>query len=161
MTCTDFKADLVAFLDGRLAPDRASAFRDHIAACPACREEARTFEGSWDLLGRLGTLEPPAGFPGAVHRRIDRAGRSRILKFAGVLVAAAAAILIAISTRTPAAEPTTEAEKALSGLPAEDRRLLEDLARDDTWELAENIELIRAYELLDREGNGFLPGEDH
>ena len=159
MICNDLKAVWVEFLDGRLPPDRAGAVRDHLAACAACREEGRRFERSWDLLGQAGTLEPPGDFLQSVRRRIRR---SRILGFAGAVTAAAAAVLIAVvSLRPTSAEPQGDIEKVLSRLPAEDRRLLEDLARDDAWELAENIELVRAYELLDRDGNGFLPGEDH
>jgi len=159
MTCVELKAELVEFLDGRLPPDRAGAVRDHLAGCAACREEARRHEASWDLLGKAGTLEPPGDFLQSVRRRIRR---SRILRFASAVAAAAAAILIAVvSLRPTPAEPQGDVEKALSRLPAEDRRLLEELARDDAWELAENIDLVRAYELLDREGNGFLPGEDH
>jgi hypothetical protein len=48
--------DLVRFADGELEPERAEAFRAHLAGCAACR--AALLE-AMELGARLGTLRPP------------------------------------------------------------------------------------------------------
>jgi anti-sigma factor RsiW len=154
MNCSDFKLSLVEFLDGRLPADRAAASRAHLEACSECRREADLHRRTWELAGRLPAVEPAADFGASVRRRVRR---SRFIAVVGSCAAAAllaATIFLAVQ-KDPRPAPETEFAK----LPQEDRTLLEALATDRTWELADNIELIRAYELLD--GGAAPPEEDH
>ena len=152
MNCSDLRQLLIEHLDGRLDAGRDAEARAHLASCPSCSREADAHRRTWALVGRLGTIEPNPGFVQAVHARIHRS-RVRTL-LAGL--AAAAAVVVALMF---AQQPSPPSEATLSRLAPEDRALLEDLARDRTWELADNIEVVRAYELL--ETNGTSPEEDH
>jgi len=152
MNCSDFRTHVVEYLDGRLPADRAEAARAHLESCPECRREADLHRRTWELVGRLETLKPAPGLASSVRRRIRR---SRIFAVAGSCAAAAAlAVALILSLHKPAAVVDSE----FATLPHEDRRLLEELAKDRTWELADNIDLIRAYELLD---GAPAPEEDH
>ena len=155
MNCPDLKSVLVEFLDDRLSPDQSRDARAHLDSCPACRREADAHRTAWDLAGRIEEIEPEANFGLAVRRRIRR---SRLARLFGSCAAAAALIVAFVAVRGP--DPVAEPETALR-LDAEERRLLEELAVDRTWELADNIELIRAYELLDGDGAVAPPEEDH
>jgi anti-sigma factor RsiW len=158
MNCPDLKPVLIEFLDGRLAADRAAEARAHLASCAECRGAAKAHGAAWELLGRLEPLEPDPAFLAKVRRRSRGSWIPRIVGALG----AAAVLLVAISVyRAGLPDRPGAVESALDRLSAEDRGLLEELARDQTWELAENMDVIRTYELLDRESSGVLPAEDH
>lgn len=154
MNCSGFQPILVEFLDGRLARDRAAEARSHLESCADCRRDADLHRRTWEWTGRLGAIEPPADFAASVRRRVRRP------RFAAIVgsCAAAAALGIAFLLASRNAPPSP-GEGDLSKLPQEDRRLLEELATDRTWELADNIELVRAYEVL--EGGTAPAEEDH
>lgn len=154
MNCSDFKAVLVEHLDGRLSPERAAEARAHLESCAECRREAELHRRTWEAVGRMGAIEPSPNFVASVRRRVRR---SRVGAIIGTCAAAAA--LMAVVLFAPRTPPSTPVESELSKLPNEDRRLLEELASERTWELAENIELARAYELL--EGAAAPSEEDH
>ena len=158
MNCPDFKPVLVEYLDGRLPADRAAEARAHLASCADCRRAAESHRATWELLGRLEPLEPDSVFLARVRRRSRGSWIPRVVAALGT----AAALLVAISVyRSGSSNEPDAVEKAIEHLSAEDRGLLEELARDQTWELADNMEVIRTYELLDRESSGALPPEDH
>ena len=159
MNCPELKSVLIEFLDGRLSPDRAASARAHLESCPECRREAELHRRTWEMTGTIGTLEPDASFGAHVRRRVRRSRLARIVASCAAAAAALAVALLAVRGSGPA--PAGETEAVLRQMNAEDRRLLEELARDRTWALAENIDLVRAYELLDGDGNSSLPAEDH
>ena len=155
MNCSDFRSILVEHLDGRLAPDAEAAAHSHLDSCPGCRREAELHRRTWELAGRIEAIEPGAAFAASVRRRVRR---PRILALAGSCAAAAA--LVAALLLVPRHKPES-VDPGLATLPQEDRRLLEELARDRTWELADNIDVIRAYELIESNGGAPAPDEDH
>lgn len=68
--------DLVAYVQGELAPGERASAEAHVGSCPECREEARRMG---DLLARVRALppaEPDAGFT----RRVMLAARARHLE---------------------------------------------------------------------------------
>jgi anti-sigma factor RsiW len=148
MNCHDLKACLIEFLDGRLAPGPASEARAHLETCSDCRGEADLHRRAWDLVGRIAALEPDSDFGAAVRRRVRR---SKVAALVGACAAAAAIVAVFILSPWKAPSAPNGGEVALRRLAPEDRRLLEELASDGTWEIAENIELLRALEVLDRD----------
>jgi anti-sigma factor RsiW len=63
MSCTEPpEEDLVAWLDGELAPADAARVAAHLRGCGVCRREAAALRESGAMLERLPTLEPPADF---------------------------------------------------------------------------------------------------
>jgi len=158
MTCPDFKPVLIEVLDGRLPADRAAEARDHLVSCAACRRELESHRAAWELLGRLEPLEPDSSFLAEVRRRTRRSWIPRVAAAVGT----AAAIFVAVALyQHGSPDRANSVDRALEELSKEDRGLLEELARDQTWELAENMDVIKTYELLDRESTGILPPEDH
>src|SRR5262245_34328794 len=139
MNCHDLRACLMEILDGRLAPGAATVARAHLDSCSDCRREADLHRRTWDLVGRIGGVEPGPAFGALVRRRVRR---SKVAALIGACAAAAAviAVLVLAPWKAPAA-PAGE-DLALRRLNPEDRRLLEELSSDGTWELAENIELL-------------------
>jgi len=159
MNCPELKSVLIDYLDGRLTPDRAASARAHLESCPECRREAELHRATWEMAGRIEPLEPDASFGAHVRRRVRRSRLARIVASCAAAAAALAVALLAVRGTGPA--PAGETELVLRQMNAEDRGLLEELARDRTWELADNIDLVRTYELLDGEGSSSLPAEDH
>lgn len=158
MNCADFKSQLIDYLDGRLSPALSGGVESHLESCPACRCEVELHRRAWELAGRIDAIEPGPSFGAAVRRRVRR---PRIAAIVGSCAAAAAlAVALLVPTGKNPAVPG-ETESAWSRMPPEDRRLLEELARDRTWELADNMEVVRAFEVLEGNGVAALPEEDH
>ncbi|MGE0708681.1 MAG: zf-HC2 domain-containing protein [Planctomycetota bacterium] len=68
--CDGVRSDLVAFLDGELAPERATAIRAHLEGCAACEAERAALDGAWGALDALGGLEPTAGLWDRIEREV-------------------------------------------------------------------------------------------
>ncbi|MBN1420402.1 MAG: zf-HC2 domain-containing protein [Planctomycetes bacterium] len=87
--CDALREGIVPLLDGELEGPEARALRDHLAACPACRQVMADEEALWRLLGEetgaTVDLLPRVRAGIARHRR-----RVRLLRMASV----AAGILI-------------------------------------------------------------------
>ena len=65
--------DLIpGYLQGRLGPMDAGAVEEHVARCPACRQDLETSrEVGGALRDSLDLPEPPEGFADAVGGRLD------------------------------------------------------------------------------------------
>jgi anti-sigma factor RsiW len=88
--------DLVAWLDGELAPEEARRVEHHVAGCPACAREADLLRRSGALLAQLPGLAPTPGFADRVVAAARPASpQARVLRGRfGAVAAAAAAILV-------------------------------------------------------------------
>jgi anti-sigma factor RsiW len=155
MNCSDLKLLLIEHLDGRLDADREAGVRAHLAGCAACSRDAAAHRRAWDLVGRLPAIDPGPRFAAAVGRRVRR---SRVLTILGSCAAAAA---VAVGLMLFQKSDPAPVDTVLNRMPPEDRALLEELARDRTWELADNIEVVRTFELLDANGAPATVEEDH
>ena len=56
MNCTESRATLTPLLYDDLPPEQAAALRDHLAACPACREEETALR---QVVGHLSAVTAP------------------------------------------------------------------------------------------------------
>lgn len=56
------RADLSAYIDEQLPPQRLAAVESHLAACPACRTEVEGLRATRDLLAALPQAEAPRSF---------------------------------------------------------------------------------------------------
>ncbi|MBI4564897.1 MAG: zf-HC2 domain-containing protein [Planctomycetes bacterium] len=164
MRCDNFYHMLTEHLDGRLVEDQARAMEAHAAECAACRREMSLFAATAGLLGRYPEVEPDPEFPQAVRRKLQARKRRGVSRWIGPLAAAAAAILlfwIIGSEPRSGVRQERAAESALQALSPQDRELFIELAQDETWELVEHADVIRALELLDREEPAPGNGEAH
>jgi hypothetical protein len=122
MTCAEFKSR---------HPAQGETERAHLASCGSCRDYVRT----WELLKEYPPVQPGAQFYWAVRRKLA----PRILRFAAVVSAAAAALLVAVVLRhspIPIAIPKAEIPSS------EEREIVEN------WDLLQNYELLRTLELV-------------
>ncbi len=60
--------DLTALLDGALAPDRAAEVQEHLARCPACREESARLRAG---VAALSALPPAPDLPAFFATRLE------------------------------------------------------------------------------------------
>ncbi len=72
MVCEQVRNELSAYLDGELAPPEAAAVRDHVDACPACREVLEELRATIDLVGGLPCCGAPKHLAADVQREIER-----------------------------------------------------------------------------------------
>jgi hypothetical protein len=122
MTCAEFK---------NRHPAQGEGERAHLASCGSCREYGRT----WELLKEYPSVQPGPQFYGALRRKLA----PRILRFAAVISAAAAALLVAVVLRhspVPVQIPKGEIPST------EEREIVEN------WDLLQNYELLRTLELV-------------
>jgi hypothetical protein len=97
MNCAKVRDRLPALLYGDLPPGEASALRDHLAACPACRQEHAALEGIRRALDMVPApavrVDLPRLYREAAARQVRRAGRWR---WAAAACGAAAAVLLVV-----------------------------------------------------------------
>jgi anti-sigma factor RsiW len=93
----EFAGAVDAYHDGELSPDRRERFEAHLAGCAACALELKTLRTISARLASAGLSEVPAGVLGrllaGVPRRVG-SGERAILRIAGALTTAAAAVLL-------------------------------------------------------------------
>jgi hypothetical protein len=68
--CDEIRALLPAQLDGDLEPGAAARVREHLEACPACREHREDLRLAVDALRRLPDLPAPASILAGVRARL-------------------------------------------------------------------------------------------
>lgn len=61
MSCKNLRGQLSLFAGGDLDDETSSALREHLKACPTCRNQVQTYEKTRSLLGAYG--RQPAGAP--------------------------------------------------------------------------------------------------
>jgi hypothetical protein len=101
MKCLDFTSRIDEYLDDQLGSEIAEAFRNHLARCPTCAEEAEVVKHLRQRAARLPqSLDPPQDLWPEIATRIaaERVVRGRFGRRA--LMAAAAVALIAGSVVT-------------------------------------------------------------
>lgn len=59
MHCEEFEVLLADSLDGALTPEQNAAFRNHLAACPACAAMAVDVRTALNFMERAAVVEPP------------------------------------------------------------------------------------------------------
>jgi anti-sigma factor RsiW len=91
---------ITAFVDGALDEVRARLTEDHLAGCPACREQAEAERALRQTLRALPLPEPRAGLE-ALVRRHGRASWGRRLRWALPLAAGLAAIVLWVRAAAP------------------------------------------------------------
>lgn len=115
MTCTDVRALLTNHLKGMPLPQEAL---NHLASCPACRQEFAQMVELWTGLRRLPDPEPSQALRARVlgvrpkaHRLMPR---QALFAAAGVLILLGGVGLGLSMRRTPNVDPETWAETARS-----------------------------------------------
>lgn len=73
MNCRDLQAQVVAYLDGELDDERASACRGHLRTCVDCRGLADEHAALREALTTLPTPEPPAALWRDINARLGAA----------------------------------------------------------------------------------------
>jgi len=159
MSCS-CRENLVAYLDGELAPAEADAIRAHIEACADCRAYAGLLKSSYDALEHIEAAEAPAGFAAKVKSRARRRALRPVYAFAAL--AAAAALLLAIAVRfnipssvTPPAGTNADwswidvAEAGEGDMAAAEMELVENIDILDDVDILDGVELYYALESLD------------
>jgi hypothetical protein len=91
---------LAAYVEGTLGADERASVDAHLATCDRCTEEVELAGEARTALAGLSELEPPAGIPLAVRRQARPAISPKVLRVAGIAVAAsvlAAGVIYGIS----------------------------------------------------------------
>lgn len=99
--CLAALGELVAFLDGELAPAEAEAVAAHLARCASCGAERRALEATWAALDVLTPLEPRPAWTERVERAAlrgePRRSAARLVRRGGWRAAAALAAALPLA----------------------------------------------------------------
>jgi predicted anti-sigma-YlaC factor YlaD len=77
MKCPQVQKRLSAYQDGELKPQEEERVSEHLASCPACREQYTEMERVWQALGDFQEILPEPGFYGKVVREINESYEPR------------------------------------------------------------------------------------
>ena len=137
MTCAEIRERLDGYARGEFSPREDAAFEAHLSSCAAC---AALLEAAEPALAEARTLpravEPGANlWPGVRSRMDPRIAPRRRVPLPGWMLAAAAVLLVAVSSgvtalllRQSSSRPTAQPSFALSALEAEYASATADLA---------------------------------
>ena len=120
-----------AYHDGELPAAAARELEAHMASCPACTAELAELRELSRRFGALATARPVMSDDaiGRVHAEVDEIGRERsVLRFAEVLTALAAVLLIATSLGLLTWSPSSHANNATANAAATSAAEWETLA---------------------------------
>jgi hypothetical protein len=73
MNCPEVQELFADYLDDRLAPSRAAQLKEHLGACPVCRQELADYRQAVELIGSVEEIKTAPDFLARVNRKIDRA----------------------------------------------------------------------------------------
>ena len=146
MSCEECREHLAEVAGG----GGSGAVRAHVDSCSACQEQVRLFHETWKLMLASPAVKPSPGFAHAVKEKTHQ-GTNRILRWVAPLIGLAAAILLVVyslhGTTEPAVDPAAF-ETELGKLSDADKKLFGELTADEnTWDLAENLDDMRAVDL--------------
>jgi hypothetical protein len=134
MTCQELRARADAYARGELDPADAAAFEAHLESCSACEAALSASDGPLpDVAGLSRSIEPAADLWPAIRERVAaRRGRSAWIAPPRWALAAAAVLLIALSSGVTAVlltsrEPRAMATGNISALEAQYSAVSEDL----------------------------------
>ncbi|MBU4200511.1 MAG: zf-HC2 domain-containing protein [Verrucomicrobia bacterium] len=100
MNCNQYQEWVSAEIDGRLDQRQAQLLREHLAACPACRQVKADLERTIALIRTLPNIEPPPDLLDSIHQRLAVEPETRrvwrILTMPLTRVALAVALLMII-----------------------------------------------------------------
>jgi anti-sigma factor RsiW len=134
MTCAMVRELAERYAAGTLSPAEAAGFEAHLGSCPAC--EARLLEQSpvaSETAGLARSIEPAADLWPAIEGRIARREASRRLAIPRWALAAAAVLLVAISSGVTALllrpdAPAATTVRGVSALEVQYAEVSEELA---------------------------------
>lgn len=161
LTQDDFD-DLSALLDGELSPRRAGEVDALVQSDPHWRAAWQELQAVDEALDACGVPPAPRDLPERIIAAAHRLGRTRpvilrIARWAGPVVAAAAAVVIAVTLASRTTPPTkteptvgTVEPGPLDGLDEQDRFVVANLPFFKDFGVLENLETLKAIEQLDQ-----------
>jgi hypothetical protein len=72
MNCKDFQDHLSAYLDCELEASELGSIKDHLANCPACKQELQRLQNVSAQLSSLGEVIPPASFRTDLFAKLEQ-----------------------------------------------------------------------------------------
>jgi anti-sigma factor RsiW len=72
LECSNAQEYFSAYLDDELPPEQREFVQEHLAVCPACRQELAHLTRLWEALEALPEVPPPAGLIDQVMARLPR-----------------------------------------------------------------------------------------
>lgn len=97
MSACKHSRQLNAYYDGELAPEERSVIEEHVRQCPSCARELEQLRGLSRLFAAAQIPEIPADALQRLHSGVRRVSESVVVGTAGMLTAAAAAVLLVCS----------------------------------------------------------------
>lgn len=162
--CTKIREHLTAYLDGQIDPYVKGIIEEHLSKCGACRKELDALSKTWKLLDYYPQLSVSASYKENFYNRLNKSKQPIQLKRWLYPVAAAAAVLLAVTltlvftneplqpagpSSTPTPEITTPAEIAIAeNITAEEAEVvvsmtvLEELSEFGENDLADLMEFL-------------------
>jgi anti-sigma factor RsiW len=111
--CGQGREELIDFVEGELAPERAGEIEAHLRTCQECAAYVESLKRTFALLGDSSVPEPPPAYWTHLPQRVrlEAAGRRKRRRFfvlvPGAAVLAVALVLVWWGMRAPAPETST------------------------------------------------------
>jgi anti-sigma factor RsiW len=147
MKCEKVFQELIAYLEGRLAPAERSQIEEHLANCPACRARAEEFRGVWSVMDELPAIEPSLGFDARVRQRIAaEPSRGWFAWFVPQARLGVAAVLLLVLTvwvaKHPRSTPSLSEGPEASAASEQDFNAIKNLGVLENYDLVTKMDVL-------------------
>jgi hypothetical protein len=71
MKCEEYQELFAGWLSDQLSTTERAQLEQHLAGCPACREELAVIQHAWDIMGEFKTPQPSADMKVNFHAMLD------------------------------------------------------------------------------------------
>lgn len=116
MTCEIVRESMCEYLDGLLEGERENQFKQHLAHCPECSEEAEELRNTLSWVKQVGDVTPPANLRQNVLQQLAQEQRTRrrfAPGFSQTVAAAAVFLLLLVGNMVPTQQPFTDMNPAI------------------------------------------------
>ena len=160
MNCAQVKKLIPVYLDGELEGDEIRLVKEHLAACPACQQEMRAFEKSWEMLDTWEDIEPTPGYVSRFwstvsqqrpwQEKLSRFVRERLLnrRLTPALATACVVVLVGLFALRIYWQ-VQESQNLLVDLSEEELEMVENMELVENFDILENMEFLEDLEIIE------------
>lgn len=115
MTCEATRETMCEYLDGLLEGDRECQFKQHLADCADCRQEAEELRNTLSWVKQASDVNPPSGLRQAVLKQLAQEKQTRRFApgFSQAVAAAAVFLVLVMGNMVPAQLAVTDKAPAV------------------------------------------------
>ena len=162
MNCQTIQELLPLYMDDVLSSKEQLTIKEHLANCPVCQGELKSFEESWDFLTQWKDVAPNPNFvsrfwtraavqPSPWYQNIGRYVRTGLRDIRLPSAAALVCLMVMVSwLSVNHFSRIQEAERTLSTLNEENLEMVNTIELTENYDVIQDIDFLQDMDLIER-----------